>query len=265
VAIVADRILSLAAGVSTELETDPAAFVAATAAAGWPACGIWFDPATWTDATTRAVAARLADAGMIPLDIEVVRLGDERDCGPELVAAGAALGARNVLCISRLDDRSETVARYAALCELAAPAGIRVCLEFMRFTSVPSLEAALEVVQDAAQPNGGVLVDTLHLFRSGGTLNDLATVDPGLLPYAQWCDAPAEPSGWSTRELIDDALHDRLPPGQGALPVDDFVTSLAPGTPLSLEVRSRWLRETYPDHIERAKAVLAAAQAHDKE
>lgn len=255
------RLISLAAGVTTELEADPATFVAS--AAGWPACGIWFDPASWTSATTTAVAARLADTGLVALDIEVVRLGDEHDCGPALVEAGAALGARNILCISRIADAAETTARFAALCELAAPAGIRVCLEFMRFTSVPTLADAVAVVTAAAQPNGGVLVDTLHLFRSGGTLQDLAAVDPALLPYAQWCDAPAEPPGWSTRELIDDALHERLLPGAGALPTTEFVLALPPSTPLSLEVRSRWLRETYPDPVDRARAVLAAATVPD--
>lgn len=255
-----DRIVSLAAGVTPELEADPAAFVAAAANAGWRACGIWFDPASWTAQTSRAVRTTVTGAGMAALDIEVVRLGDERDCGPELVAAGAEVGAANILCISRLTDEVATTARFAELCERAAPAGIKVNLEFMRFTSVATLADAVRIVTAAAQPNGGVLVDTLHLFRSGGSLADLAatvTSHPGLFSYAQWCDAPAEPAGWSTAELVADALHERLLPGTGALPAADFVTTLPPGTPLSVEIRSRWLRSTYPDPTDRARAVLA--------
>ena len=51
------RLLSLAAGVHPTLP--PARMAEVAAAAGWPACGIWFDGATWTDATTREVKKRL--------------------------------------------------------------------------------------------------------------------------------------------------------------------------------------------------------------
>ncbi|NDB06935.1 MAG: sugar phosphate isomerase/epimerase, partial [Acidimicrobiia bacterium] len=51
------RLLSIAAGVHPELA--PADMVTTAAAAGWPACGIWFDGNTWTDATSREVRRRL--------------------------------------------------------------------------------------------------------------------------------------------------------------------------------------------------------------
>jgi len=65
-----DRLLSLAAGVCPE--TGPADFVEACAAAGWAACGLWFDAATWTDATTSEVRRRLDDTGLIALDMEPI-------------------------------------------------------------------------------------------------------------------------------------------------------------------------------------------------
>ena len=60
----AQRLLSLAAGVVLDL--DPAATVDAAASAGFGAAGIWFDPASWTTATTAAVAARLQATGIVP-------------------------------------------------------------------------------------------------------------------------------------------------------------------------------------------------------
>ena len=73
----------------------------------------------------------------------------------------------------------------AELCELAGSVGVRACLEFMPFSSVRDLRSALAVVADVGHPAAAVLVDLLHLVRSGGSVADLVGVDPALLPYAQ--------------------------------------------------------------------------------
>ena len=63
-------LLSLAAGVLPEFS--PEQTIAAAIDAGWPAAGIWYDPETWTIATTAEVRDRAADAGLAILDIEVI-------------------------------------------------------------------------------------------------------------------------------------------------------------------------------------------------
>lgn len=255
------RLISIAAGVTPELAADPAAFVDAAVTAGWKATGIWHDAASWTDRTTGEVRRRLDDHGLIAVDMEVVRMGTEHDHGEALIDAAAELGARNILTVSSFDNPAETAARFAALCERAAPAGIRVCIEFMRFTTVRTLADALEIVQLADQPNAGILPDLLHVVRSGTTLDEIAAVDPALFPYVQWCDGPAEPCGWNTRDLITDALDDRSIPSAGALPVDEFEQIFADEVPFSLEVRSKALRDAFPDPVDRARQLLAGTQA----
>ncbi len=111
------------------------------------------------------------------------------------------------------------------------------------------------------EPNVGILVDQLHVHRSGTTFEEIAAADHGLFPYVQWCDAPAEPAGWSTREIITDALDARSAPGAGELPVMAFAELFAESVPFSMEVRSRVLRETWPDPTERARALLQATAA----
>jgi sugar phosphate isomerase/epimerase len=120
--------------------------------------------------------------------------------------------------------------------------------------SVRTREEAMAVVEAAGRPNGAVLVDNLHLARTGSTPADLTGLDPALLPYAQLCDGPAEPGD----DLLADALDHRCLPGEGGLPVADFVAALPGSTPLSLEVRSAALRRDHPDPVERARRVLAA-------
>ena len=131
----------------------------------------------------------------------------------------------------------------------------------MRFTSVKTLRDALDVVQRADQPNAGVLVDLLHVFRSGTTYDEIRAVTPQLLPYAQWCDGPAEPRGWTTRDLIADALDDRAIPGEGELAADEFCTLFGSDVPFSVEVRSKVLRDAFPDHVARAAHLLARSRA----
>ncbi len=249
------RLVSLAAG--TALEVGPADFVDVAAAAGFPAAGIWFDPASWSPTTSRQVRGRLDATGLVALDVEPIILSDDGDPGEALIDAAIEVGARNVLVASRHPDRRATIERFGQLCDRAAPAQLTVVLEFLPIFAVRSLADALAVVSAAGRPNSGVLVDNLHLSRSGGSPADVATVDPALLPYLQIADAPAalpEPAG-----LYEEALHGRLLPGDGGLPIAELLAAV-PGVPLSLELRSRMLRETYPDPVQRAGAVLAATQ-----
>ncbi len=255
-----DRVVSLAAGVSPELAAEPLRLIEAAADAGWPAVGIWYDPASWQAATTAAVAARLADTGLVPLDMEVIRLGPDGDHGDAIVDTAAEIGARNVLAISAFDDPGATAARLAELCDRAGATGPRVCLEFMRFTAVRSLADALDVVGRVGHPAVGILIDQLHVARSGTTWDEIETADHGLFPYVQWCDGPGEPAGWSDREIITDALDARCPPGDGELDTAGFEELFAPDVPFSLEVRSKALRDDFPDHTDRARHLLAATR-----
>ena len=255
-----NRLISLAAGVSPELETDPAAFLRAAADAGWSAAGIWHDADSWNAATSKDVTTVLDDTGLTAVDMEVVRMGSSRDRGEELVDAAAEVGARNILTVSAFDHPEETAERLGVLCRRAEPAGIRVCIEFMRFTSVRTLADALEVVRLLDEANVGILVDLLHVVRSGTTFDEIAATDPHLFPYVQWCDGPAEPRGWETRDLIADALDDRSNPGEGALGANEFEQLFADDVPFSLEVRSAAIREAFPDHTDRARHILDATR-----
>lgn len=247
-----ERLLSLAAGVCPEV--GPADFVAACADAGWAACGVWFDASTWDDRVAREVRRRLDDTGVVALDVEPVFVTPDGDHGDRIVDAAAELGARHVLVVSRGVDVGTFTERFASLCDRAAPAGIGCSVEFLAMMSVRSLAEAVAVVSTADRPNGAVLVDNLHLARTGSTPGELTDLDPALLPYAQLCDGPAEPGD----DLLADALDHRCPPGEGGLPVADFLAALPPTTHLSLEVRSAALRRDHPDPVDRARRVLTA-------
>lgn len=254
-------LLSLAAGVMPEFS--PGQTVAAAAASGWPAVGIWYDPATWTPATTIDIRDRIADAGLVALDIEVIWLKPGPDDPAHFAAidAGAAIGARHVLVVSAEPDPARTAEKLQRLSNHAAPSGMRVCLEFAAFTAVGNVHSALAILDSAGCEDVGLLIDPLHLARTGGAPADLASIDPHRFPYAQFCDAPASgPPPSDVPAIIHEALDLRLMPGDGALPLAELLAVLPRDTPLSVELRSAALRDGYRDPAERARVLLQATQ-----
>lgn len=250
-----DRLLSLAAGVCPE--TGPADFVASCAAAGWRACGVWFDAATWDEGVATEVRRRLDDTGLVALDMEPIFVTPKGDHGDRVIDAAAAVGARNLLVVSRGVDDGRFAERLAELCDLAAAHGIGCSVEFMAFMSVRDLPQALSVLDAVDRPNASVLIDSLHLARTGGSPTDVAAIDPARLPYVQLCDAPAR----APDDLVREALDGRSTLGAGALPIDELLAALPERTAVSMEVRSAELRTRFPDPIDRARHVLTTTTA----
>ena len=85
----------------------------------------------------------------------------------------------------------------------------------------------------AGRPNGRILVDLLHVARSGGTAADLAKLPASLIGHVQLSDAPlaAPPDD----ALVTEARGRRLPPGEGELPLVAMMNALPSGVPLSTE------------------------------
>ena len=254
-------VISLAAGVLPEFSPQETALAAV--AAGFDATGVWIDLETWTDATTREMLAILADHALPALDVEVVWLkpGPADDAHLKVVDIGRALGAPNLLCVSADPDDAAVAAKLHRLCE-HAEGGIRIALEFGLFTAVKSIQQASRILQSVNHPAAAMLIDPLHLARSGGTPADVAAIPRAWLPYAQFCDAG--PLGYDLADpkaVIAEAVDGRLHVGEGILPLRDLALALPPETPLSIELRSRALREQHPDATARARAVLAATRA----
>ena len=254
---VGSRLLSLAAG--TLPEFGPAETVDAAAAAGFPAVGVWFDPATWSPQVLRSVAARLDHHGLVVLDVEPVMLGSADDHGEAIVDAAIELGAQHVLVASREADNGAVADRLATLAGRVEGSAVTLVLEFLPALGVRTFAQANAIVDQVAHPGVGVLVDALHLARAGETPEVLRAAPSGRLPYLQLCDAGAPPDDLSPMGLIREALHGRLLPGEGQLPLDDLLAAV-PAVPISFEVRSAWLRDTFPDPVARARAVFASVR-----
>ena len=250
------RLLSLAAGVQPDVA--PADMVRVAHEAGWPAVGIWFDGQIWDDKTSQEVRQRLDDTGIVALDIEpIIPSVDGNDFAEQLIEAAAIIGAQHILFTSRLKDQARTTERYQQVCELAEPHGIKVVCEFLPIFPLNTLSMAAEIVGTSGASTGGVLIDNLHLSRSGSAIDEVKAMPINLFPYLQICDAPAQ-SPTNFGGLLDEALNGRLCPGEGSLPIVELLNAI-PAVPLSFEVRSKFLRDI-ADPVVRAKHLLKYAQ-----
>ncbi|ACL62714.1 sugar phosphate isomerase/epimerase family protein [Methylobacterium nodulans] len=188
-------------------------------------------------AAFREVRQALSDEGVHLHDIEFVTIGEDFASASltGILEAAAGLGAQRLSVCGDDPDRDRLVARFAELCDLAAEFGMGVDLECMAWRQVASLPDAVRVVENAGRPNGGVLVDALHLSRTGGSPEDVSAVPADLIRSAQLCDAPAE-APQSTDGIIREARAGRLIPGEGALPLGALLAALPLTASLSVEV-----------------------------
>ena len=256
------RRISFASGIVPEC--GPLETIRAAATGGFDAVGLWIEPPKWDAGTKREAKAALGGSGLDLLDVEVVWLkpGAADPDHFRCIDIGAELGAENLLVVSSDPDMGANAAKLNALCAHARGSGMRVSLEFGIFTEVKTIHQALGIVAAADDPQAALLIDPIHLARSGGSVADVAAVPPALLPYAQFCDAPLPgPDVKDFDAVIADALDARMQTGEGDLPLGALLKALPANIPLSIELRSKRLRERWPDPGERAKVTAQATRA----
>ncbi len=151
-----------------------------------------------------------------------------------------ALGAELLLVCSNthpsaIADDARAAADLAEMAERAARRGLRVGYEALAWGQhVRRWRHAWKIVQQAAHPALGLIVDSFHTLALGDDPSGIAEVPGERLFFAQLADAPKlsmDPLSWSR--------HYRNFPFQGALDCTGFLRAvLASGYagPLSLEV-----------------------------
>jgi sugar phosphate isomerase/epimerase len=183
----------------------------------------------------------------------------------EVFELTSAMGSDLVTVISVFERHVEAdrgAEAFAALCDAAADHGLRLQLEFIPTTGVPDLASAWEIVRRADRPNGGLILDSWHFFRSKPDFDLLASIPAERVFAIQLEDAPARPAA----DLAEESLHGRLIPGAGDLDLERFLsTILRAGIPASIgpEVFSDQLRDVDAEELGRrlrdsTRALLSA-------
>lgn len=211
-----------------------------------------------TVATLATTVRMISDTGVRVMDVEVIRLDadtDLRDLEP-VIDVAQQLGAAHLLVCAYDPEPARISERFNELCELAQPSGLRPVLECIPYSQVTSVQLAVQLVRGSS---GAVLIDALHLQRSGGRVADLKAIDPRLIPYVQICDAPLKAPDGGLEALKYESREDRLVPGEGQLPLSALLAAIPEGAAISVESPSRRLRAELGD-VEFAKRLRTGAE-----
>lgn len=208
----------------------------------------------------------LADTGLKLMDVELARIVKEKtpkDYLPAMEVA-AELGGTRLLSSAWTPDRDYIVDFYAELCDLAKEFGLTVDFEFVTWSEVKTLKDAMEVLRAAGKDNCGIMVDTLHFYRSHVKLEELDEVPREWFHFAHLCDGPKEIPDWSdTAALLQTGRAERLYIGEGAIDIAAIIDRM-PDIPLSIELphEARAKEFGYAEHaarcIDSAKQYFAA-------
>ena len=235
----------------------------AAAAAGFRGVGIdWF---SLRDAERRGVSAEAlreaaAASGLTWTDLSALGLGADADRDGKVAAAMArrcsalGIGVCGVVVSVRLDDT--VYGRIARVAEVFSAVGVRIAVEFVPYTEVRTLDAARVICARLGPEVCGVLVDTLHLLRSGGRAADVADLDAAELAAVQLADGTAT----APADLATESREARLPPGEGVFDFSAFAAALDTigwSGVLSTEVLSARLRVLPAEQLAEACAVSA--------
>ena len=235
-----------------ELDVAPAELIEYAASAGISSVGLRIAHASpggieyplKSKAERAEVRRRIETTGVSVLYIELISISEATRAADykTMFETGAELGATRLTVAADTTDISLVSDRFGQICELANGYGINVDFEFMPFRAIRTLREAAEIVSQAGQPNGHILVDTLHMFRSGSLAGDLAKLDPAMIGTLQICDAPrvAPPPS----DLVTEARTRRLMPGHGGLDLWSVIDALPADIMIGVEVP---LASQYPN------------------
>jgi sugar phosphate isomerase/epimerase len=177
------------------------------------------------------------------------------------------LGAQRLNTVSMDPDLGRSLDQLGLFAEMAAARGMVATIELCPALTINTLATAVAAVRHVGRRDFNLLLDTMHLGRSGATAAEIAALDPALIGYVQLCDAPRAPC---QPNYLQEATFERMVPGEGDMPLRAYLDVLPPGLTISLEVPLRSQAEAGigPEVrlrrcVEAARQLLAEGEATD--
>jgi len=207
----------------------------------------------------RETAAKLSDSGVR------LELGECSVISPAYdvtalipqIDAFCELGAARLNIATYEADPSREADQLCRFAELARERGMPFCFEFSARIRPRKLDEQAALVEQAGRPGASILLDVMHFYRARHTAADLALFDPALFPYLQLCDAPMR----GEANYMLEALHDRMVPGEGEMPVAEMLAALPADIVVSMEIPQVRLANTGVPHLERVREAARKCRA----
>jgi sugar phosphate isomerase/epimerase len=226
------------------------AIVDATGAAGF--AGIGLDRPLVEDYEARVgpvatLTARLYDAGLVCTDVLpfFAERGDASASARAVAELAGALAAPVVVgSVPAELPWNEIVDRFGTLTQHLADVGARVAIEYIPHSGLRTMGDALRLCSELAWNGIALAVDSYHSFLGGATVDEIAALSAEQIAVVQFSDARStEPC-----DRPDESRNHRQQPGQGVLPLADFVgavRSTGYDGVVAAEVLSQRLRDSH--------------------
>lgn len=232
--------------------------VECAARAGFTGMGFWHaDLEVLREALGFAELKALLDAnGIRHIEVEWLNdwyCTDERRSASDasralLLEAAEVLGANHIKVADLANDGAPLdlmIEEFAKLCVQAEERGTKILFEMLPadFSCLPSLDAVLSLTRGAGAKNGGIMLDNLHMVRTGTSNADIATKlnSSDVIGVELNDGALARPV-----DFMDSVINRRLLPGDGEFDIAGFlqaVWSLGYDGPIGVEVMNEYLRK----------------------
>jgi sugar phosphate isomerase/epimerase len=199
--------------------------IKATADAGFSGASLWafhHNAAVAAGASPEEVKAWHFDRGLsVPVVESLIgweggdRATIEEQCGGTFEVA-SLYGAKAVagVVMGAEIDRAAATQGLALLGKMGADRGLKVCIEWLPWSGLPTIKSAWEMIQDAGGENIGLVVDTWHWLRQpGGPDPETLRQIPGdRIHCVQLDDTTAAGEG---DDMMMESMTNRLLPGEG--------------------------------------------------
>lgn len=204
---------------------------------------------------TSAFRAACAREGVSVHNIEALPVSGRTEIAVYLPVLdhAADIGATRATLLVYDQNLDRAGGKVVNLCDAAAQRGIALSIEFMAFSALRNVGQAAEFVRNLSHANLSLLVDPLHLARTGGTPADLLALAE-TIGCLQFCDAPRDPP----TDLFAEAIDDRQIPGEGDLPLADLLAATDPSLPVDVEVPMLRLQRAGVTPVDRARRLMAS-------
>jgi sugar phosphate isomerase/epimerase len=232
--------------------------IGAAARAGFKGVGLWHSDLEHVLAsyTLPEMKRILDDNGMQYIEIEFLAdffhtPGEKKRVDSDktrklLFDAAEQLGGRHIKVGDFFNSQvpmTQMIDEFAGLCREAARRGITIAYELMPFSRIDSLALTRELLDGAAQKNGGVIFDLWHIVKLGIPYDEVMKFPKQYFIGLEINDGYLKtPAGM---DMITETTSHRKLCGQGEFDIKGFLAKL-PGSnytgPVGIEVLSHELR-----------------------
>ncbi|ARJ41726.1 xylose isomerase [Pantoea alhagi] len=254
------------------LEGEPLTLLHAAKQAGFDEVEIWQENVQAAEGGAKAIRAQAQRLNLGFTNCQVLRdfagaplalREEKRQQAQQFFQLAQAIGCRTVQApaCTREDCQAELIDED--LCWLSAGAArhdLRIMYEPMAWSTVDNrLGMAWQRLKRLDLPNVGLVVDLFHIAARGDDASVLEDIPPQRIYEVQLCDMAEAVTPDDMLQLVDSARHHRLLPGDGILPVADFVAALQRKGyrgPVGIEVFNNRLKQQ-PPQVTAAQAFAA--------